>query len=484
MTYRFRKTFRTGHGIFDEVSSFQIGSTVCIFDETQTESIFFLESLFTKQKEMPIYLLAAQPIETSFRLNIVDVTKSLNEININIAEFREKIGRGIIIHHYLPRILLRDSEDDILKMLEHWADRISGRNFLEFYTLPKETFPSFEKRLKTIANVVININITKVGETYQQTFSLLRGSKPEYHLTEFPYKIENGRLLIMWRDEYIDYLPKEEEAEIKRIKQYIANNLYRLKIKKGPLKSQRTRELLFLSHLVDKRLDEIQEIFPERFDSILDTLARWKIRGFISFDEVDKKEPKPLKKYLKLRNRLALKMPLSISLMLLRLSRNFRKEKIRYIPYDGYLSLKSSAETLIRLVSSESPEMIERLLESEMFMQEIVGRQTAVEHAKSLGESPLIKFDERHIPKICSLALYHGYGLRTSVKKEESNVFKIKVKNCFICEGVSSDRPVCQLLSSTIVGVLSVIFNEEFTCVETECRAKGDEQCVFTLRML
>ncbi len=485
MTFRFEKTFRTGHEIFDEISGFQIGSTICIFDETHIESLLFLEALLSKMKDTPICLLASQQVETSFRLINTEIEKPLNDINLSVAKLREEVETGIIIHHYLPHILLRVSEDEVLKMLEYWMQKISGRDFVELFTLPKETYPTFEKRLKAISDAVINITITKVEETYQQSFSFMRGSKLEYRLTEFPYKVEDGRLLIKWReDEYLDYLPKEEEAEIKRIKQHLMDNLYELKIKKGASKSFKTEEFLLLSHLIDKRLLEIQELFPERFDSIVDTLARWKIRGYIGFEKTGKIEPKPLKGSLKLSTRIALKFPASFAVVLLRLNRQFRKEKIRYIPYDGYLSLKSSAETLIRMISSERPEMIEKLLDSEVFMQEIVGRKTAVEHIKSLGESPLRKFDTKYIPKICCMALYQGYGLWPSIREVESNIFEITLKDCIMCENMSSEGPVCHMISSTIVGVLSVMFKRMFVCVETECRAKGDDKCSFELKIL
>jgi len=148
MTFRFEKTFRTGHEIFDEISGFQIGSTICIFDETHTESLLFLEALLSKMKDTPICLLASQPMETSFRLINTEIEKPLNDINLSVAKLREEVETGIIIHHYLPHILLRVSEDEVLKMLEYWMQKISGKDFIEVFTLPKETYPTFEKRLK------------------------------------------------------------------------------------------------------------------------------------------------------------------------------------------------------------------------------------------------------------------------------------------------------------------------------------------------
>ncbi|MFQ6137431.1 MAG: hypothetical protein ACE5PM_09675, partial [Candidatus Hydrothermarchaeales archaeon] len=377
--------FITGHGVFDEICNLDMGSSICILDETQTESVLFLNALLKKQKKLPIYLNASYPIETSFNLNKIDITKTLNDINLSTAEFREKIGRGIIIHHYLPRILLRDSEDDILKMLEYWSGKIAGRDFVEFFTLPKDTFPSFEKKLQAITDGVIDITITKVGETYQQTFSLLRGSKPQYHLTEFPFKIEGGRLLIKWDEEYTDHIPREDEAEINRIKNYLMDNLHRLKIvRRASSRRLKPYEYLYLSQIVDKRLDDIQTIFPERFDDVLESLARWKIKGLIALKEVEETDHKPIKKSLNLLTRTALSVPYLITSHLFSLRQSFRRKKIRTIPYDGYLSMKNSAEALAKIFLPAEKRVLEKLPAIESFFFEMAGRETALEYVKAL----------------------------------------------------------------------------------------------------
>ncbi len=475
--------FQTEHEIFDEITNFRTGDSIGVFDDTHTESILFLNSLLSKHKSLPVYVLSPTYVETPFIKRNIEITRSLNDINISTAEFREEIQKGIIIHHYLPRILLKENEEAILQMLEYWSNKISDKEFIEFFTLPKETFPTFEKKLQALTNGVIKLNISKKEDTYIQTLMVLRGSKPRYHLMEFPYRIEDDKLLIWWDDEYTYRLPRETEMEVKRIKSYLTENLYSTRInKKEFLHSINPYEYLLFSEIVDKRLDEIQSLFPERMDDILETLAKWKIAGCINFSEVEKVEHKPPREKLNFITRMGLAIPNYLTLLILRLQGTYKEKRIRKVPFDGYLSLKNSAEAVIKMFLPQDTKVIERLSEIEYFLHEIAGRRTALEHIQSLGENSSAKLEKKYIPKLCNLIMRVGYDLKTSVKTLSPNRFELTVKNCYICRDRESEKPMCQLLASTLVGTLSILIKEKFTCREIKCRALGDKDCVFLIQ--
>ncbi len=482
MSFQTKKVmkFKTRHEVFDEITNLRIGHSISVFDETHTESILFLNSLLSKQKSLQVYVLSPTHVETPFKVRNVDITRSLNDVNLSVAEFRGEIQRGIIIHHYLPRVLLKENEEAILQMLEYWSNKIADKKFIEFFTLPKETFPSFERKLQALANGVIRLDISKQEESYRQTFMVLRGSKPQYHITEFPYRVDNNRLLIFWEGEYTERLPKETEVEIKRIKSYLMENQYSIKIdKKEFIHSMNPYEYLLFSEIVDKRLDEIQMLFPERIDDVLETLAKWKIAGYIGFREMEKLEHKPLKGKLNLFTKIGLKIPTFLSLLALRLQGTYGEKRIRKVPLDGYVSLKNSAEAVARIFLPPDTRVVEKLPDIESFFLEMAGRRTALEHIEALGENSSAQLDVKYVPKLCSLALSVGYDLKSNIKVLNPNTYELTIKNCFICRGSKSEEPICQMLGSTLVGTLSILIKEKFTWHEIKCQAMGDDNCVF-----
>jgi predicted hydrocarbon binding protein len=72
--------------------------------------------------------------------------------------------------------------------------------------------------------------------------------------------------------------------------------------------------------------------------------------------------------------------------------------------------------------------------------------------------------------------------LKPRISKMSEDLFKIELRGCFICSGVKSENPACQLLIGTFVGCCSVVFKERFSCKEVQCKASGDKSCVFFLR--
>lgn len=93
-------------------------------------------------------------------------------------------------------------------MLNYWSSKIADTGLVEFFLLPQGTFMPFEKKLQAVTDGVIVIKVGKDEEGYQPTFSILRGSKPTYHFTEFPCFINQGQLLIKWGDRYMFRAPK------------------------------------------------------------------------------------------------------------------------------------------------------------------------------------------------------------------------------------------------------------------------------------
>ncbi len=231
------KLFKTGHELFDLISNLRTGSLISVLDETYSESMDFLNALLSNLNGTPVYVLSPQEVQTPFNVIKLDVTQSLNDINLTIAGIREKIKRGVLIHRYLPHILgMGGDESAILRMLNYWSNKIANTGLVEFFLLPQGTFMPFEKKLQAITDGVIVIKIEKRDETYQPLFSIIRGSKPTYHFIEFPCLIKREQLFIKWGNKYTVHAPKGKEEEIgtmfvknekkKVMQQKLLNNTY------------------------------------------------------------------------------------------------------------------------------------------------------------------------------------------------------------------------------------------------------------------
>lgn len=483
------KDFETGHELFDHIIDFRMGSFTSILDKTYTESLVFLNALLSHSKRLPVYIITRQDVETPFNLLKVDVMeKSMNDLNLTIADIRSKVTKGVIIHYYLPHLLLKENEDALLKMFSYWSGKIADTELIEFFPLPQGAFPPFEKKLQALTDAVIVIKIEKSEDTYRQFFSIPRGSKPIYHLTEFPYIIENGHLLIKWGDEYRDKPPEEYGEDLEKNVELLLENLYSYQVVPGPFSIEDQKlpsyEYLLISQCLGRRLDEITLLFPEQSDYIIENLARWKLRGLVSFENAETHKMTQQIKPISLGFEFALSLPTSLTMFLLNLRRRYSDNQPRMVSFDAYMAMKKSAEALAKIFIPKSSEALAQLSEIESFFQEIASRQTAIEHSTSLGENPTIKLELEYLPKICELTLRSGYSMHSETREVGPNEWNLMIDDCHICRDEESVTPICQMLGGTIVGALSVVFKERFECKEIECKAMGNEACVFQIKKL
>ncbi|MCX8175782.1 MAG: hypothetical protein N3E48_00935 [Candidatus Bathyarchaeota archaeon] len=470
---------KTYHEVFDEIASICSGFIILVTDEAHFDSMMFLNALLSEYaRKKPVYVVTIYDILTNFNQVKLDKTSSLSELSIFISHVRENVKNGIIIHHYLPHILVQHGEANSLKLVEHWLTEIRDKPLLEFITLPQNTFPTFEKTLDAILPGVIRLTVKSENEGYVRSFTMYRSCKPVYHGKSFPYLIENGKLLIKFGRKFTDKLPPTESDRIEQEKQYMLENIRRLRIVLRNLdpKVLTPSEYLIATQLHNMPLMEVKIIFPESFDEMLNRIARWVVEGIVglleeSEDIVREEKVHPPTKRIKI----ALKLPTWLFLKFVK--------KPHTVPLESLLSLRKIIETTFQVYLPKEGEPLQALKLCERLSHELSARRTAVSHALSLGEDPRGKLDLNYLPKIVSLTLRSGFGLRmceTSIIVK--NVWRVKVKDCFVCEGVKSSEPMCHIVSGTINGVLPVMFKESFSCEEVECKAMGHPACVFIVR--
>lgn len=471
----------TGNEIFDHIADISIGSSIAVLDITRFESMLFLNSLLRNlPNKDKVMVCSCEPVDTLFQLRRINLDRlhDPTELSLEMEKCRQMVGnQGIVVHHYLPHLLVKESEDLVLRMIEYWLMKQPTVEATQFFTLPKATFPLFEKRLQALVSGVISINVMKTEKERLLSFQMLGACRSEYHMQEFPFVAEEGRLLVKWKDVFTDTLPREEEPVIRNRIDYLRMNLYSTRIIRGDAYPESGELSIYdrwlLSQLVGWRVAEIARYFPEEVDEILRKLALWNLRDFVRFEAVEPQRPPP-KKHLSSRTHLALSLPTRLSLQF------FRKRQ-HTIPMAVYNALRRSVQAFMSDRLREE-DLKKELAEFEMYFQDMTARSAVVETFNNLKEDLRYDFDLKYLPKILSLAIYYGYGVRPKISRLSEDLFSIDIPDCFICSDVKSETPVCQLLVGTIVGCCSVVFKGHFFCNEVQCKASGERSCVFQLR--
>jgi len=470
--------FLFGHEIIDHITDLNKGAVVSILDENRYESILFLNALLSKSPVKAV-IITPNELKTSLPQEIVEFERitTATEVNLFVSKVRDSMNNeGVIIHNYLHYLLLKEEESQVLKMIEFWINKISKTGVVEFIILAKGTFPNFEKKLNSLLNGYVEINI-KPGMRNLYSLRLFRICKPEYHAEEFLYTFDANRLLVKWGDEFTEFLPKESEEEIKKKIEFIKNNLFSIKIERvldKPLPSMSIFDKWLYAQTTDMPLSHIYFLYPEKIDEFLRKIAIWNLRGLVSIKTGPPTIPDK-RMNLRLRNRLAMKIPTPIALF-------FLKKRGSTVPFEVYNMIRKASAFYISTRSSE--EETEELDEVEQYFQEYAARETALKTLLENKESPLTRFNLKDLPKVLSLSLFYGYRLKPKVYEKEKGKWIIDIEDCFICKNIKSEKPTCELLVGTIVGGCAVTFKEKFTAKEIECKAKGDNSCKFLLEVI
>ncbi len=476
--------FYTGHELFDEIVTINHGSSILVIDESFVEAKNLLLTLFRKQKP---YELVSYEVKAPNGQVFTIGNLSLSDASVNINKLREDSKGSVIIHNYLPDFIIKYEPEAILRMFEGWKDRIKSNRTVEFYLLPKDAFHEVEKKMMSIVDGVIEIKVKREGKGFSLSFIVIRCCKPEYHLHEFHYKIEDSKLLIEWEGEYRDRLPIITFDEIiHRVEGYKRDLPYlRVEPGTGLPTSLPIYDYWLLSQLEGKDMFYIKILFHERFDDILKRIAKWHILGYIRVVKKSEKLVDERKfnigKPVSWKTKLALNLPLGFT------KRFVSRDHIRAVPADVYSAEKRAIFEFLKMFFGESTDLgiesLENLLSLEEGFHEVVGRSTAAERIRKLGEDVTSSIDLKYLPKIIKITLHIGYKLDCNVREVSPDLFLVTVYDCFLCEGMKSIRPICRSISGALTGACSLTFKKMMSCREIKCKALGDENCVFELKV-
>lgn len=477
--------FLTGHEIFDEIVDIYYGSALLVLDDGYGEARHFLMNLIKTQK--PIRLMIGWDHSPTKEVVFV-APLTLNDVSIAINKLRRNAQKTVLIHEYLSDLLIKHEHESILKLLEIWKYEVQNNKTVEFYLLPKGTFPEIEKKILAIFDGGIEVRISQTKMTNVREFVPIKCCHPEWNLRSVKYEYRDNRVLIEWYGEMTDKLTRlSPDLVNERIKYYEENLTHlKLKINHRRLVKPVTESLWLFSHFFDdKTLLDVKLLFPEDFNNLLKKIAIWELQGYVSIVEAEEKPIKNIKQVEKERvnfkTRFALKLPSWFFFKFLNIKEGARVPGSIYNMERKFMF--EFFKNILCAADAECNEKIEKFLKIKEEFHQMIGRHRALEAIQEIGENPLKKLDIKYLPKVIKLTLYFGYRLKCSVERINTNVFRIRVPACFLCKNTTSEIPVCSAITGAISGAVSVTFKEKVQVKEIKCKATGHEECVFELKI-
>ncbi len=87
------------------------------------------------------------------------------------------------------------------------------------------------------------------------------------------------------------------------------------------------------------------------------------------------------------------------------------------------------------------------------------------------------------LPDIVAAFLREGHWGEFEVISRDEAGFTLRAPSTLFSEAASSKKPVCHPIAASIQGFIRAITGGKVHVKETACRAKGDDSCLFEVRM-
>ncbi|MEM2909537.1 MAG: 4-vinyl reductase [Halobacteria archaeon] len=482
------KKFFTEHEVFDEISNIQVGNSILVLDGGYGEALYFLEKLLKSK----YYIVIRHKIEQRVIGRQITIEFStLNDLSIKVNNIRRSNEEKIIIHDYLSDLLINFDPDLVLKLLLVWKEEAQKNETVEFYILTKDAFTIIEKKLLSLMDGGIEVEVKLQKEIKQLSFTLIKCCKPEYNLKPIKFIVSDDELLIEWMGEFTNKIPAITAEMLKEKIRFYEENLNNLRIVKGEKDYVNVsfENLWIFSQIDGMHLLMVKMLYPDIFNSLLRKIATWDILGYIKVvaDEGDDPWLKNAKKLMS-KNGISLKTKVALNLP----SRFFHTIQgisgLPKVPAKIYTMEKRSIFEFLRHITAGGKEehdaMFENLLRLEEKFHEFVSRKKALEDIVVQKENPLNSLEPKYISKIITLTLYYGYRLKVDVRSLNNEKIRVTVPDCYMCEGISSSLAICTAITGAIKGTLSVVFKRPVDGKEIKCKAVGDDVCEFEFNFL
>ncbi|MEM2095268.1 MAG: V4R domain-containing protein [Candidatus Caldarchaeum sp.] len=475
----------TGHSVFDQIVKLRPGMTVLVADETFSEARSFLRALLKKRRDSVVEVVSARYHQTGAGQAVVS-TEGLQDLSIHVNQRRRQERGKILLHTYLPELLVRHNPDEVLKLFEIWQKDVFMSKTVEFYLIPKNTFTEFEKKARAIVDSVIDLSVVRNDGQFVYYMMPIRGCDPQFHLKNIRYEIIHDKLLIEWNGILLEDLPSGP-VSVESIKKMLESKEDRLVFTLGDVGPDimPLSDYVVLTGLEGSRLSTFKSLYPDVWPEIEEKLAGWIASGVVKVMEVDPEPSGKARIGLRLRSRFLLLIPTKMALRLAFIPRIFIGKKVQMVPLEAHLAVLEAMRRVIEYTSAKRPDFLADARAATYYFGQLSARKTALEYVRRLEGSNAGKFESKHVPKLVALTLKAGWGLDASFTTSTKNSWVFDIKNCHLCEGVSSDSPFCdKFVSGVVIGVLSVCLKTKVDCFEMTCRAMGADRCSFKATLL
>ncbi|MEM1943821.1 MAG: hypothetical protein QXO30_04180 [Candidatus Caldarchaeum sp.] len=431
---------RSRNPFFDEVVRITAGQTVLVRDETFSESREFLLRLFDRRSLLEL-VSPRQTLSGDVERLAVSLD-NLQELSITINTLRRQLPPRIIVHSYLPELLVRYDSEQVLKLLNFWQAEVKKHNHVEFLLLPRNTFEVFERKLMAVVDGAIDLSVSREGNTLQKYFTPIRIAREEYHLKPIKYSLVNGDVVINAPKKVPD-ASNSARALQERIE---AENDLMIALKRDPTELEVISDY-FLAKAVDGlRVSWVKRVFPDMVDNVMWKIASWVDEGLLKLERPAGDDS-------------------AIDFVWAKAGRRLR-----------FFSLQESVETLndlSRFLKQRAGVEVD-LSRLAAYLQELYSRLFVF----------CLLSNGRHMSweKVLAMLFSTASDGRVKVRKAGKDEWVVELRGCGFCRvgGLGCEQVVSNLVS----GAGAVALNENVACKEVECVESGGGKCVFRLSVV
>ena len=480
----------TGHDVLDKVLVVYGGMSILVLDETYSEARNFMRLIFEKYNPQLRFTEISDKASLSGIGHVEILTgDSLAGRVVKINAIRRKHPGEIIMHSYLPSLLISQPHDNVLKYVDAWKNASKEFGTIDIYLMPSNSFKDAERKIVGLLGSRVEFGITRKDGRVSKFFVVSGCCRPEYNMREFEYAIEEGRILVQWEGALTDRPAEVSEGALEK-------RFGELKVKPETFILQRganasraklsAGEYVLLHQLVGMSAMEITRLFPEKPGEMLQLLAKWELAGVVAFERDYSSDGV---------NALNAKGGGYSFLNTLRLILPDRLVAWSYklgtqaVPLEYFVANRDALGTVIEMLTesigiTDKPDYIRSMPQIERAVLEIAARRAALLEVPRHHESTAAAAARKYIPKIMRVSLLSAFILRSHVEKISDSEYHITLNNCYLCGTLASKVPICSSVSGGLEGVCGTIFKLKADCTEVRCRSMGDKNCEFRLRII
>lgn len=481
---------RTGHEVLDQILNVYYGTSLLVLDETYSEARNFMQTVSGKYGPTVKFTEIADKQPTRPRDNIEILTgDSLADKVVRVNAIRRKHQGEVLVHSYLPSLLISQPQENVLRYVDSWKHAAKEFGTLEIYLMPSNSFKDVERKLVALLDSRIEFGVARREGGVVKTFMVSGACRPEYNMREFEYEIKDGRVLIEWEGTLTDKPADVSDAALERRFSEIREKPGTFILERGANASRASlsvAEFALVHQLTGMSALEISLLFPEKPTEIVHQLARWELLGVVSFRRDYSKEEGSVSSakgsHYSLLNTLRLLLPD-------RLVAWSYKFGTQAVPLDYFMNHREALATAIDMLTEnmgvkQKPDYAKTMTQIERAVLEISARRAALTEVPRHHESTATSAAKRYIPKILRIALLSAFILKSRIDKLSETEYHIAISDCYLCNNQESKSPMCSSISGGLEGVCGTVFKLKADCVEVKCKATGDRQCEFRLRLM